>query len=186
MPKILPSKSRIPKDSVSILINSLKILEGIGEAIPVGGGTVKAIAKIGIALLEVGEKARVARSECLDLLEKTVNQILLIKPHLVAREPMSDDLQERLERYHDALNDAVQPLEQLCVKSKAKMPFTSTRIQEEVDDLRDKLNDAYQTFIFHSWISVDSKMTEVLRGMNALSISHNTQIVSRPGEADEV
>lgn len=49
------SRKHIPKDSVPTLINALKLLEGIGEAIPVGGGVVKAIAKIGITLLEVSE-----------------------------------------------------------------------------------------------------------------------------------
>ncbi|KZT38879.1 hypothetical protein SISSUDRAFT_705757 [Sistotremastrum suecicum HHB10207 ss-3] len=87
-----------PADLVENTKTSLKILQSLGEAIP-GGGIVKCISGIGLALVETAQMVRVNRRDCCAIAEEAARQILLINEHLTEDQDISDDHKARLECY---------------------------------------------------------------------------------------
>ncbi|KZS86583.1 hypothetical protein SISNIDRAFT_491819 [Sistotremastrum niveocremeum HHB9708] len=80
------------------LLRSLKIVQSLGEAVP-HGGVLKAVAGIGITILETAERVRQNKEECADIARRAAEDIGVLK-RLDEDEELSEDLIERLERYH--------------------------------------------------------------------------------------
>ncbi|KZT32111.1 hypothetical protein SISSUDRAFT_1037955 [Sistotremastrum suecicum HHB10207 ss-3] len=178
--------SRFPlsNDTAQTLLRSLTILQSLGESIP-AGGILKTIAGIGITLLEVVETARVNKAECLDIAERAARNILTINSQLTLCEHMSEDLRSRLEVYRDMLAGVASSVERLCAISKTQRALNVVSIQEATRECREKLSEAYQTYIFRSSIATDRKLNVVMRGLNTLC-SNDKSLISRPGEPDEI
>ncbi|KZS93983.1 hypothetical protein SISNIDRAFT_504513 [Sistotremastrum niveocremeum HHB9708] len=188
------------------LLRTLKIVQSLGEAVP-HGGVLKAIAGIGITILETVEvgsffiliaqtdadilfekRVRLNKKECADIARRAVEHIWALE-RLDKDEELSEDLAERLERYHRSrrvLEDVSRTVERIGSTSKRKSILRSTSVQEETRDCLDKLNEAYQMYIFQSSIAADSKLTTLVNGMQSLSLRLDLQSSLRPGESDEI
>ncbi|KZS87036.1 hypothetical protein SISNIDRAFT_322856 [Sistotremastrum niveocremeum HHB9708] len=84
-------------DTTSNLLKGLKIVQSLSEAVP-HGGILKAVAGVGITILETVERARVNREECFDIARRAAEHISVLK-RLRTEDGLSDDLGDSLERY---------------------------------------------------------------------------------------
>ncbi|KZS86577.1 hypothetical protein SISNIDRAFT_491830 [Sistotremastrum niveocremeum HHB9708] len=168
------------------LIRSLKVVQSLGEAVP-HGGILKAVAGIGITILETAERVRLNNAECADIARRAAEHISVLK-RLDEDEELSDDLSERLERYHQVLEDVSKTVERIGSTPKMKSIFRATSVQEETKDCLDKLNEAYQMYIFDFTIAADNKLTALVNGMRSMSLNLEAQICRNRGwdEPDEV
>ncbi|KZS88247.1 hypothetical protein SISNIDRAFT_470254 [Sistotremastrum niveocremeum HHB9708] len=173
-------------DTTSSLLSALKIVQGLGEAVP-HGGILKAIAGVGIALLEIAERVRVNKEECADIARRAAEHISVLN-RLDEEEELSDDLRERLERYHKVLEDVSRTVERIGSSWKRKSIFRVSSVQEETKECLDELNEAYQMYIFEFSIAADNKLTTLVNGMRSMSLRLDTQrtAVQNWDEPDEI
>ncbi|KZT32480.1 hypothetical protein SISSUDRAFT_535196 [Sistotremastrum suecicum HHB10207 ss-3] len=164
------------------LIRTLKVVQSIGEAVP-HGGILKAVAGVGIMILETADRVRQNKEECADIARRAAEHISVLK-RLDDDEDLSDDLFERLGRYHRVLEEVLKKVERLGTESSWKRTLRSSSVQDETKDCLNRLNEAYQMYIFESSISTDNKLTTLVRSVNALSLRF--QVSPRGGEADEI
>ncbi|KZS87054.1 hypothetical protein SISNIDRAFT_491403 [Sistotremastrum niveocremeum HHB9708] len=180
-------------DASSNLLKGLKILQSLGEAIPHGGGIIKAIAGIGITVLETVERVRVNREDCQDIAERVSRQILMLNSHidLPSHGMISEDLQRRLEAYLEVLQDVVGSVERLVSQSTSRQIYRTGSIQDQTKDCLEKLDDAYRIFMaslhtIRSSLAVDSRLTNIENGMRSLSLRPAPQTPRGLDEPDEV
>ncbi|KZS87051.1 hypothetical protein SISNIDRAFT_491400 [Sistotremastrum niveocremeum HHB9708] len=175
-------------DTTSNLLKGLKILQSLGEAIPHGGGIIKAIAGIGITVLETAERVRVNREDCQDIAERVSRQILMLNSHidLPSNGMMSEDLQRRLQAYLEVLQDVVGSVERLITQSTSRQIYRTGSIQDQTKGCLEKLDDAYRIFMIRSSVAVDSRLTSIENGMRSLSLRPATQTPRGLNEPDEV
>ncbi|KZS87044.1 hypothetical protein SISNIDRAFT_471274 [Sistotremastrum niveocremeum HHB9708] len=166
------------------LLRTLKIVQSIGEAVP-HGGILKAVAGVGITILETAERARLNKDECADIARRAAEHISVLK-RLDEDEELSDDLRERLQRYHRVLEEVSRAVERIGSRSKKTSILRVTSVSEETKECLDKLNEAYQTYIFEFSIAADNKLTTLVNGMQSLSLRMDLQSSSRQGETDEI
>ncbi|KZS87047.1 hypothetical protein SISNIDRAFT_491396 [Sistotremastrum niveocremeum HHB9708] len=173
-------------DVNATLLRSLKIVQSLGEAVP-HGGILKAIAGIGITILEIAERVRLNKEECADIARRAAEHISVLK-RLDEDEELSEDLRERLERYHRVLEDVSTIVERIGSSPKMKGIFRATSVQEETKDCLDKLNEAYQMYIFEFTIATDNKLTALVNGVRSMSLRMEPQICRNRSwdEPDEV
>ncbi|KZT32824.1 hypothetical protein SISSUDRAFT_1123212 [Sistotremastrum suecicum HHB10207 ss-3] len=171
-------------DTSANLLRSLKIVQSLGEAVP-HGGVLKAIAGIGITILETAERLRLNKEECANIARRAAEHISVLR-RLDEDEELSQDLRERLERYHRILRDVLRTVERLGSRSKSTSMFRATSVHEETKDCLDKLNEAYQMYIFESSIAANHRLTTLVNGMQSLSLRMDLQSSSRQGETDQI
>ncbi|KZS87046.1 hypothetical protein SISNIDRAFT_471277 [Sistotremastrum niveocremeum HHB9708] len=174
------SSSSIPMplaaDVNANLLRSLKIVQSLGEAVP-HGGILKAVAGIGITILETADQVRQNKEECADIARRAAEHISVLN-RIDEEEELSDDLVERLGQ------EVLKKVERLGTESSWKRTLRSSSVQDETKDCLNRLNEAYQMYIFEASVATDNKLTTLVRGMNALSL--RLQVSPRTGEADEI
>ncbi|KZT33282.1 hypothetical protein SISSUDRAFT_424736 [Sistotremastrum suecicum HHB10207 ss-3] len=175
-------------DTTSNLLKGLKIVQSLSEAVP-HGGILKAVAGVGITILETVERARVNREECFDIARRAAEHISVLK-RLRTEDGLSDDLGDSLERYRRVLEEVSTRVEGLGSMSGAgkKWMFQTTSVQEETQMCLEKLDEAYQMYIFDFSIATDKKLTTLVNGMRAISLRLDspTSQVHRRDEPDEI
>ncbi|KZT32689.1 hypothetical protein SISSUDRAFT_520427 [Sistotremastrum suecicum HHB10207 ss-3] len=124
------------------LLRSLKVVQSIGEAVP-HGGILKAVAGIGITILETADRVRQNKEECADIARRAAEHISMLK-RLDEDEGLSDDLIGRLERYHGVLKEILEKVERLGTGPSWKRTLRSSSVQDETKDCLNRLNEAYQ------------------------------------------
>ncbi|KZT32816.1 hypothetical protein SISSUDRAFT_475519 [Sistotremastrum suecicum HHB10207 ss-3] len=125
------------------LLRNLKLLQSLGEAVP-HGGILKAVAGIGITILETAERVRQNKEECADIARRAAEHISVLK-RLDEGEELSDDLVERLERYHSVLKEILEKVERLGTAGPSwKRTLRALNVQDETKDCLNRLNEAYQ------------------------------------------
>ncbi|KZT32249.1 hypothetical protein SISSUDRAFT_1055776 [Sistotremastrum suecicum HHB10207 ss-3] len=176
----------LPVDVSANLIKSLKVVQSIGDAVP-HGGILKAVAGIGITILETAEKVRLNKEECADIARRAAEQIAALK-RLEEDEEFSEDLSERLDRYHRVLEDISRAMKRIGSTPKRTGIFRATSVQEETKECLNKLNEAYQMYIFESSIAADNKLTTLANGMRSISLKLETEMCQnrRWDEPDEI
>ncbi|KZS93979.1 hypothetical protein SISNIDRAFT_465564 [Sistotremastrum niveocremeum HHB9708] len=178
-------------DTTANLLNRLKALQSAGEAIPApAGGIVKCVAGVGITLIETAERVRVNKEECSDIARRAAEQILVLKSWLDheegLEEPLSDDLRERLERYLEVLTGVSTTVERLGNELGRKRIFKTASIQDETKDCLNRLNEAYQMYMFQFSLAADTKLTGILNRMQVMSLSANATLPANQDEPDEI
>ncbi|KZS87048.1 hypothetical protein SISNIDRAFT_491397 [Sistotremastrum niveocremeum HHB9708] len=179
-PSPSPISMALAADVNANLIRSLKIVQSLGEAVP-HGGILKAVAGVGIMILETAE----ARSYLSSLSRRAAEHIAVLK-RLDEDEELSDDLVERLERYHSVLKEILPKVERLGTESRWKRTLKASSVQDEMKDCLNRLNEAYQMYIFESSIATDTKLTTIERGVTALSLRLEAQMTMGSGETNEI
>ncbi|KZT32821.1 hypothetical protein SISSUDRAFT_1055037 [Sistotremastrum suecicum HHB10207 ss-3] len=164
------------------LLKSLKIVQSLGEALP-HGGILKAVAGIGMTILETAERVRLNKEECADIAQRAATDIGVLK-RLNEGQELSEDLIERLERYHKILEEVLQRVDRLGSQPGWKRKLRASSVQDETKDCLNRLNEAFRMYIFECSIATDNKLQSIVRGVNALSL--RWQMSPQVGEADEV
>ncbi|KZS86585.1 hypothetical protein SISNIDRAFT_491821 [Sistotremastrum niveocremeum HHB9708] len=172
---------RLSADTTSNLLKGLKALQSAGEAIPApAGGIVKCVAGVGITLIETAERVRANKEECSDIARRAAEQILVLKSWLDheegSDEPLSDDLRDRLERYLEVLTGVLTTVDRLGNYSRPKRIFKTASIQDETRDCLNRLNEAYQMYMFQFSLAADTKLTSILNRMQVMSLSANATL----------
>ncbi|KZS87049.1 hypothetical protein SISNIDRAFT_491398 [Sistotremastrum niveocremeum HHB9708] len=166
------------------LVKSLKIVQGIGEAVP-HGGVLKAVAGIGITILEIAERVRLNKEECADIARRAAEDIGVLT-RLDEDEELSEDLIERLERYHKILEEVLKKVERLGTESSWKRTLRVSRVQEETKECLDRLNEAFRMYMFQFSIAADTKLTKMLNRMEVMSLSADSTLPAGLEEPDEI
>ncbi|KZS90992.1 hypothetical protein SISNIDRAFT_488002 [Sistotremastrum niveocremeum HHB9708] len=130
-------------------------------------------------------RARKNKEECEDIARRAAGHIAVLKD-LNENEELSDDLIERLERYSRILEEVLEKTERLGTESSWKWKLKSSSVQDEAKDCLNRLNEAYQIYIFESSIATDNKLTTILRGMTALSFRLESQQSMPNGERGKI
>ncbi|KZS87038.1 hypothetical protein SISNIDRAFT_461263 [Sistotremastrum niveocremeum HHB9708] len=129
-------------DVTSNLLRSLKIVQSLGEAVP-HGGILKAVAGVGIILLETAERVRQNKEECVDIARRAAEHISMLN-RFGEVDDISEDLIERLERYHKVLEEVLKKVERLGADSSWKRTLRQSSVQDETKECLSSLNEAYQ------------------------------------------
>ncbi|KZS86580.1 hypothetical protein SISNIDRAFT_471671 [Sistotremastrum niveocremeum HHB9708] len=193
------------------LIKSLKVVQSIGEAVP-HGGILKAVAGIGITILETAERVRQNKEECADIARRAAEDIGVLK-RLDEDNELSEDLIERLERYHKVgsfgpdltrpdpeplkpmaistlgcgiLEEVLQRVERLGTESRWKQTLRASSVQEETKDCLDRLNEAFRMYMFQFSLAADTKLTKILNRMEVMILSADSTSPADPEEPDEI
>ncbi|KZS87050.1 hypothetical protein SISNIDRAFT_538353 [Sistotremastrum niveocremeum HHB9708] len=186
VPSPSPISMPLAADVNANLLRTLKIVQSLGEAVP-HGGVLKAIAGIGITILETAERVRLNKEECADIARRAAEHISVLR-RLDEDEELSEDLIERLERYHKVLEGILERVEGIGTRPKRTSILRATSVQEETKECLDKLNEAYQMYIFEFTIAADNKLTTLVNGMRSMSLNLETQGCQNRGwdEPDEI
>ncbi|KZS92016.1 hypothetical protein SISNIDRAFT_467253 [Sistotremastrum niveocremeum HHB9708] len=182
-----PISMPLAADVIANLLKSLKIVQSLGEAVP-HGGVLKAIAGIGITILETAERVRQNKEECADIARRAAEHIAVLK-RLDEDEELSYDLVERLERHHSVLKEVLEKVERLGTESKWKRTLRASSVQDETKYCLNGLNAAYQMYIVSvasNAEATDSKLTTIMRGMTALSLRLESRPSTSIGERSKI
>ncbi|KZS89360.1 hypothetical protein SISNIDRAFT_489320 [Sistotremastrum niveocremeum HHB9708] len=175
-------------ETPSDLLKGLQILRSVGEAIP-AGGILKAVAGIGIVVLETAETIRANKKECSDIAKRAAQDILMLTSQLTSNSdkdaPLSDDLRDRLEGYLQVLQEVSLTVTRLSTESRLKRTLRSASIQEDAKDCLNKLNEAYQAYVLQFSIATDTKLTALVREMRSLNSKLELTIAMNRDEPDE-
>ncbi|KZT32688.1 hypothetical protein SISSUDRAFT_1037562 [Sistotremastrum suecicum HHB10207 ss-3] len=125
------------------------------------------------------------QEECADIARRAAEHISVLK-RLDEDEELSEDLRERLGRYHRVLEDVSRTVERIGSTPKRERIFRTTSVQEETKGCLDKLNDAYQMYIFKLSIAADNKLTTLVNGMRAMALSSASETLAVGDEPDEI
>ncbi|KZT33284.1 hypothetical protein SISSUDRAFT_1054429 [Sistotremastrum suecicum HHB10207 ss-3] len=156
-------------------LRALRILQSLGEAIPHAGGIIRAIAGIGIVILETADRVRVNREECKDIARRVAEHIEVLRVLGVNEDgdlDLSEDVKLRLQNYLTVLKNVSKTVERLGGESSKRLPRMS--VQDETNVCINKLNEAYQLYIFQFSISADTKLSTLINCMRALSLQLDT------------
>ncbi|KZS87037.1 hypothetical protein SISNIDRAFT_461262 [Sistotremastrum niveocremeum HHB9708] len=159
-------------------LRALRILQSLGEAIPHAGGIIRAIAGIGIVILETADRVRVNREECKDIARRVAEHIEVLRVLGVNEDgdlDLADDVKLRLQNYLTVLKNVSKTVERLGTDSSSnRLGLPKSSVQEETKDCINKLNEAYQLYIFQFSISADTKLSTLINCMRALSLQLDT------------
>ncbi|KZS87053.1 hypothetical protein SISNIDRAFT_471284 [Sistotremastrum niveocremeum HHB9708] len=180
----LPIPMPLAADVNANLLRSLKIVQSLGEAVP-HGGVLKAIAGIGITILETAERVRLNKEECADIARRAGEDIGVLK-RLDEDEELSEDLIERLERYHTVLEEVLKKVERLGDESGWKRTLRASSVQEETKGCLDRLNEAFRMYMFQFSLAADTKLTKILNRMELMSLSADSTLPADRDAPDEI
>ncbi|KZT32475.1 hypothetical protein SISSUDRAFT_1055051 [Sistotremastrum suecicum HHB10207 ss-3] len=166
------------------LLRSLKIVQSLGEAVP-HGGILKAVAGIGITILETAERVRQNKEECADIARRAAEDIGVLK-RLDEDQELSEDLIERLERYRKVLEVVLKKVERLGDESGWKRTMRASSVQEETKECLDRLNEAFRMYMFQFSLAADTKLTRILNRMEVMSLSADSTLPANQDEPDEI
>ncbi|KZS86579.1 hypothetical protein SISNIDRAFT_543895 [Sistotremastrum niveocremeum HHB9708] len=132
-PSLIPMP--LSADASSNLIRSLKVVQSLGEAVP-HGGILKAVAG----------RVRQNKQECGDIARRAAEHIAVLK-RLDEDQELSNDLIDRLERYHRILKAVLEKVERLGTEPNWKRTLRASSVQDETNGCLNRLNEGYQMYI---------------------------------------